>query len=269
MAGESELARPVTMGGDPPYPPAQPDDAAQAADDLARREGGLADELREGRAPPTIAAALIAWAVTLTPAAFGRGASYLAAGSGVLALACGIGGPLLARTRPRLGRHLGISLFLAFATLTWLAGSQAIHPLRLDSIRGAFGAVAWGVFALSWSDRWSSRAEPLPADPDAPLLLPRAALPPLAVPLATCGVAAAVVFLSLAFLARDPDRALVSQAAALACAVAVVTASATVATSRGKPRSSSGRRLTPPVVRALLLLVTVAIAGAVITALRY
>src|SRR5262249_30298918 len=104
---------------------------------------------------------------------------------------------------------------------------------------------------------------------EVPLLLPRTALPGLAVPLAAIGVVAALAFIVMAFRARDPDRALVSQAAALACAVAVVTAAGVVSTSRRKYRPPSGRRLTPAVVRALLLLVTVAIAGAVITALRY
>jgi len=229
----------------------------------------LAAELREGRAPTTIGAAVIAWALTLAPAGFGRGSPWSASVLSVAALGAGIGGALVARTRPRLGRHLGISLFAALATWTWLLGSPSIHPLRLDPIRGVFGAVAWGVFALSWSERWSSSAEPVPVDPEAPLLLPRAALPPLATVITGLGVAAAVGYLALAFQVREPDRALVSQAVALACAVAVVTASGVVATVRGKHRPPTGRRLTPPVVRALLLLVTTAIAGAVIiTVLR-
>jgi len=106
-------------------------------------------------------------------------------------------------------------------------------------------------------------------DPEAPLLLPRAALPAVATTITALGVAMALGYLALAFRVREPDRALVSQAVALACAVAVVTAAGVVATVRGKYRPPSGRRLTPTVVRALLLLVTTAIAGAVImTALR-
>lgn len=229
----------------------------------------LAAELREGRAPPTVVAALIAWALTLVPTGFGRGASWMVTLLSLCALGAGLGGPLLSLRRPLLGRHLGISLFAALATLTWLADGRAIHPLRLDPVRGLLGAVAWGVFALSWSERWGSRAAPAPADPEAPLLLPRSALPALATTVSALGVAAALLYLALAFRVRDPDRALVSQAAALGCAVAVVTASGIVATVRGKHRSPTGRRLTPPVVRALLLLVTTAIAGAVmITALR-
>jgi hypothetical protein len=228
----------------------------------------LALELREGRTPPTLAAVLIAWAITLAPSGFGRGASLLTGTFAVAALGAGIGGALLSRRKPRTGRHVGISLFAALAALTWLADGHAIHPLRLDPIRGLLGAVAWGVFALSWSERWGSHVEPVPVDPDAPLLLPRSSLPPLSAAIAVLGVTAALGFLAIAFQIRDPDRALVSQAIALACAVAVVTAAGVVATARGKARSSSGRRLTPPVVRALLLLVTAAIAGAVITALR-
>lgn len=226
----------------------------------------MALELREGNAPPTIAAALVAWALTLLPSGFGRGAAWYTTVLAVSALGAGLGGPLLARTRPRPGRHLGISLFAFLATLTWLSDERAIHPLRLDPIRGLLGAVAWGVFALSWSERWSLRGEPVPVDPEAPLLLPRASLPALATAVSALGVAAALLFLALAFRVRDPDRALVSQAVALACAVAVVIASGTIATARGKPRPTSRRRLTPPVVRALLLLVTTAIAGAVIIA---
>jgi hypothetical protein len=227
-------------------------------------------ELREGRTPPTLAAVLIAWALTLAPTGFGRGASWLTGLLALAALGAGIGGALVARKRARAGRHLGISLFALLGVITWLSDSRAIHPLRLDPIRGVLGAVAWGVFALAWSERWGSRSEPVPVDPEAPLLLPRASLPALATTVAGLGVAAALVFLGLAFRVRDPDRALVTQAVALASAVAVVSASGVVATSRGKARLPAGRRLTPPVIRALLLLVTTAIAGAVImvTALR-
>jgi hypothetical protein len=228
----------------------------------------LATELREGRAPPTIAAVMIAWVLTLGPSGFGRGASILAGLLSVVALGAGLAGPLVARTRPRLGRHIGISLFAAFATGTWLVDAYPIHPTRLDPVRGVLGAIAWGVFALAWSERWSSESAPVAADPDAPLLLPRAELAPLATPVTAIGVVFAIGYLTLAFQVRDPERSLVTQTTALACAVAVVVASGVVATARGKPRTDSARRLTPPVVRALLLLVTTAVAGAVITALR-
>jgi hypothetical protein len=91
---------------------------------------------------------------------------------------------------------------------------------------------------------------------------------PLAAPLASVGIVSALGYVALAFRVRDTERAVVTQAVALACAVAVVVGAGAVATLWGKPRAPSTRKLNPPVVRALLLLVTTAIAGAVITALR-
>lgn len=242
-----------------------PDEAAEGTPGERSR---LADELRVGRTSPTLVAVLIAWAATLAPAGFARGATLGASFLSLAALAAGLAGPVLARKDPRTGRYVGISLFVVLAVATWLLGSHAIHPVRLDPIRGVFGAIAWGVFALSWSDRWGPRPEAVPADPEAPLLLPRAALQLGAVPITAVAVAASVVYLVLAFQVRDPDRALLAQAAALACGVAMVAAAGVVATSRDKRRPSSGRRLTPPVVRALLLLCAVAVAGAIVTALR-
>lgn len=229
----------------------------------------LAAELAGGRAPTTMLAVLIAWAATVAPSGFGRGAPAVASLAAIASLISGLGGPVLSRQHARAGRHLGISVFVAAAVITWLLGAPAIHPLRLDPIRGVFGAIAWGVFALSWSERWGPRPAAIPADPDAPLLLPRSSLPLAATLITGLGIALAVGYLALAFLVRDPDRALGAQAVALACSVALVTAAGIVATARGKRRSSSGgRRLTPTVVRALLLLVTAAVAGAVVTALR-
>jgi hypothetical protein len=258
--------------GDADAPPERDGDvdtrALEARLGLAPRSK-LGQELAEGRTPPTLVAAAIAWAVTLAPVGFGRGAPTLAAVLAVGALGAGLGGAVLARTRPRAGRHVGISLFVGLATATWLAGAQALQPARLDMVRGVFGAVAWGVFALSWSDRWSSQRAAVPHDPEAPLLLARSELPVLATWVAALGVAFGLVYLVLAWQVRDPDRSLVAQAIGLLCAVGMVTGASVVATARGKARSTGGRRLTSPVVRALLVLVGVAVTGAVyMTAMR-
>ena len=242
-----------------------PSDAVEAS--IGRPAGLLPRELREGRAAPILVASMISWAITVAPVGFGRGASIVAGLVAILGLGAGLGGALLLAKRPPLARHVGISAFLGLAVLTWLANPAAIHPLRLDPIRGAFGAVAWGVFALAWSERWGPRARAVPTDPDAPSLQARSALAPVAQPIAALGVVASLVYLVFAFRVRDPDRALVAQALALACSVAVVTAASTVATARGKSRGPAGR-LTAPVIRALLFLVTFAIAGAIVTILR-
>ncbi len=109
--------------------------------------------------------------------------------------------PFLARRNARAGRHLGISLFVALSVGQWLLGAQAI-PSPSDSTRSARVArrdFAWGVFALSWSDRWGPGPAAIPADPGAPLLF-RAALPFGAVPITALAVAAALALLLAARL---------------------------------------------------------------------
>lgn len=246
----------------------QGSEATAAEDERAPRKPDLAAELREGRAPPTLVAALIAWAITVAPVGFSRGQTWISALFALLAIASGLAGPFFLARRPKIGRHLGISLFVAFSLGAWMANAGAIHPLRLEPIRGVLGAVAWGVFALSWSDRWSGAPTALPADPDSPLLLPRSALPGLASPIALIGVIASLVYLVLAFRVREPERALVAQALALACSIGVVSAGATVAVARGKARSTGGRQMTAPAIRALLFLVTFGAAGALVILLR-
>ena len=245
--------------------PIQPAEGAPGGRDtpLTRLERGL----REGRAAQATLAALAAWTITVAPAAFARGSPWPARVLAVLALPAGAGAPFLAVFRRRLARHIGISSFLALATLSWLLASPAIQPARLDPVRAAIGAVSWGVFALSWRDRWPTGRQ-LDPDPDAPILQARAHLPPLSVPLAGAGALGGLAVLLVAWRVRDPDRALLAEAAAIACAVALTTAAASVAIFRGRRLPSASRRLTRHAVRPLLLLVTFAVLGAVVMMLR-
>lgn len=224
-------------------------------------------ELRENGPPPTILAAVVAWAITLAPAALARSSPRSAVFFAVAAVLAGVTGPLLLPVHPRLGRHIGISLFLGLATLTWLLASPTIQPARLDPMRAAIGAVAWGVFALSWNERWKSKMQP-EIDPQAPALQARSTLPRLAVPIAGVGILAGLGYLIIAWRVRELDRALFAHALALACAVAVITSAATVAVARGRISSSSSRRLTAQALRPLILLVALAVGGAVLIVLR-
>lgn len=217
--------------------------------------------------PQTILAALVAWSVTLAPAAFSRSAPRGAGVLAILALIAGTAGPLFMTTRPRLSRHIGISVFLALAVITWLLASPAIQPARTDPLRAAIGAVAWGVFALSWNERWTSKSSE-ELDPHAPSLPARATLPRLSVPIAAIGVLAGLTYAAMAWRVRDVDRALMAHAVAISCAVAVITAAATVATGRGKRPIGGSRRVTSQALRALILLVALAIVGAVILSVR-
>jgi hypothetical protein len=225
-------------------------------------------ELREGGTAQTLLAVVAAWSITLAPAAFARGSSALSTLLALLALIAGLGGPLLVPTRPRLARHIGISAFAALATATWLAASPAIQPGRLDPTRAVIGAVAWGVYALTWRERWQTPQSDTPADPLAPVLQARATLPALSRPLTALGIVIGLSYLTLAWRARDADRALATQAVAIAAATAVITASAVVALARGKRQPGGARRLTPSAVRSLILFALFGLAGLIMIGLH-
>ena len=245
----------------------QGDDDALAA----RDKGGIAGALREPGTLQRLLCASVAWTVTVAPVGFSVFATTSAHLLAVVALASAIVGPALAVRYRQSGRHIGISLFLAASAATWLLTPQAINPARADTIRAAIGAIAWGVYALSWGEPWTAFGaveRKQEQDPLAAPLRARARLAPFAVPIATVGVVAAMVAMLTAWQVRDPSRAVIAQALGVAVSVALVTASATLAVSRGKARAASDRKVTSAVVRALVLLVGVAVLGAVLLALR-
>jgi hypothetical protein len=247
---------------------AEPVDPPGAAAGAPLAERPLLARARDAKTAQAGLAAVLAWSMTVAPAAFARGLASprLAGALAVVAIGCGVGGPLLAARDKRLGRHLGVTVFLSLSVMTWLVAAQAIAPARLDPTRGALGALAWGIFALAWSDRWQ-RPGAGAVDPSAPALVARAALPPLAVPIAAAGALAGVVLLVLAWRVRDPERAVVAQALTALCAVAVMSAAASVAIGRGK-RATGSRRLGVHATRPLLILAAFAVAGAAVIALR-
>src|SRR5688572_18702247 len=65
--------------------------------------------MREGRALQAMLAALVAWTITVAPAAFARGVPLSARIVAALAVVCGMAAPPLSLSRRRAARHLGIS----------------------------------------------------------------------------------------------------------------------------------------------------------------
>jgi len=213
-----------------------------------------------------IACAAFAWAVTVAPAVIVRSSTWPARAVAVLAFLAGVIGPVVAARKKRVGRHVGISAFLAFTTGVWLLSSRAIAIEQVDPVLAAIGAVSWGVFAFSWGEPWRLRDDADATEPGA-LLRARAELPMLSVPIAALGVVGALALLLLAFRVRDPSRALPAQAAGIGLGVALVTAAAHLAVNRGKahqPQPTASKSAT----RAVLLLVVVAFLGGVLLVVR-
>ncbi len=240
-----------SVGGDSaPEAPAPPSPIAASRGLLA--EPGVVQR---------VAGAGFAWAVTIAPAAFSRAGGWLERTIAIACLAAGVAGPIFMPTRKRIGRQLGITLFPALATVAWLLASSALDPARLDSVRAGIGAIAWGVYAFSWGEPWRFRTE-APQDDAGGVLRARSTLPSGAVPIAAAGVIASLGLLILGWSVREPSRALVAQAASVGLAVALVGASAHVATSRGKGRRPVHAALPREALRAIVALLVVALVGA-------
>lgn len=220
------------------------------------------------RTPQTMIAALLAWSITVAPAAFARGSAPAARPLALLALIAGLAGPLFLSERRKIGRHLGITAFLALSVAAWLFSLHALSPLRLSPFRAATGSVAWAIFALSWREVWPRPADPREADAQSAILPARSNLPALSIPILTAAVCGALLIVLAGFRTREAERGLVAQALAVACGVALVSAAATIATTLGRRQLGSGRRFTAITVRALVSLVIVAVGGALYIMLR-
>lgn len=178
--------------------------------------GGLATILLPG---------VYAWGATVAWPTFAvPGSSPVARVAALAAAALLLAGPLLARRHLRSGRALGVLGFVGASAAAWGALDAAIRPPQLDSVRGALGALAWGLFALGWGT-FPGRTRLPEEDPHAVLtgrLAPRARLP-RAITLGFSGLLGVALGLPLlAWRVQRPGVALLAHAAALAGAVALL-----------------------------------------------
>jgi len=204
---------------------------AEAPFDLGKGAAeGLASSSRLGRhALRGLAAILLpgfyAWGATVGFPAFsakaGSPVARVAAAGALLALASG---PWVAQRWLLAGRAIGVLGFAGFSAAAWGALGEELRAPRLDPVRSALGALAWGLFALGWGN-FPSRTR-LPEDDPHALLASR--LPPRArVALATqIGfgglLAISVALPSLAWRVERAGVALLAHALGLAASVALL-----------------------------------------------
>lgn len=246
-------------------PPARAGDLGAAAPRL--EHGAVAPRIErpvlvhDKQAAQAALTSLLAWGITVAPAAFARTSPVTARVTAVAAVAAGVVGALLAGARPRLGRALGVTAFLTLMTVTWLLAPAAIHPDRLDPIHASLGSVALALYAFSWR---APRPGPHAAHSEGRELSleARARLPRSVVPVAALSIVAAFTCVELAWRTREVERALLAQAAALVCATTLVSAGTIIALRRGAAVPSGRRGLPAPAWRALLGLAAILLGGA-------
>lgn len=211
---------------------------------------------------------MVAWVITVAPMASGSRAGHLERVLAALALLAGLSAPVLIFVRPRLARHVGLTGFVAAALLVWLASSLGggLAMPETDRVRALLGAVAWALYALSWSHPYDVPLGKLAQDTDAveaTSLPPRRRLPPLALGVTLGGTAAAAICLALAWRISDPSRAVLGHVIAVAAAVALLAAASTVAVLTTRARRvrsiiwAQPRTVMRPLLRSIVVLVAV------------
>lgn len=210
--------------------------------------GGLATILLPG---------IYAWGATVAWPAFAvSGGSPVARAAAAVAAILLFTGPLVARRHLRSGRALGVLGFVGASAAAWGALDAAIRPPQLDTVRGALGALAWGLFALGWGT-FPGRTRLPEEDPHAVLtgrLAPRARLPK-SISFGFAGLLAVALGLPLlAWRVERPGVALLAHAAALAGSVALLGVGSRVLLSPKGPARVKSPRLWIVLLCAWLLL---------------
>ncbi len=176
-----------------------------------------------------------AWAATVLYPVAAHGTGVHARVSAALAMMLLLSGVAVGKQRPALGRTLGLHGFVAACVATWLLVGTSLAVDRLDPVKAALGGIGWVVFAFGWG---ASR-EPTRVPEDDPRALPGAPLAPKghlpagAFLILAVAITGATLPIGLAWRVTRPSHALLAQAVSIACAVALISSGAQIATRRG------------------------------------
>jgi hypothetical protein len=204
---------------------------------------------------------LYAWGVTVAPAAWAHGGSWVAKVAALTALAFLVGGVAaegILGERARVGALWG---FVLGSALTWSAAPAALAVTRVDAPRGIAGMLGWGLFAFASA----APAVPVPAETDRVVvepadLAPRRGLKRGDAAYVVVGAVLAGVLQVFGWQVAGAERSLLVRFVALAAGLASIGAWTEVGLARHRPRA----RLSPArrVARALVPLVLLSLLGA-------
>jgi len=180
-----------------------------------------------------------AWAVTVAPAAWSRGAPLLAKIIACMGLGSLVLAVVLERRWARYARPVSVWGLVSTSALVWALAPAALLPNRIDAARGVAGMIGWGLFALA------SAAPALPRDADAARIVdgaplrPRAKIPRGDAWFIGAGTAMAIGLQAVGWNVVVPERALLVRLVSLAAGLAVIGAATQIALGR------HGRRIRP------------------------
>lgn len=235
---------------------------------------------------------LYAWAVTVMPAAWSRGAPVLAKTAAIVGVIALVTAPLVegaaspagakreepagaswrprAWTGPTWARAWSVWGFVLSSAMVWALAPAALSSARFDGVRGALGMVGWALFAFA------SAGPALRSDPVASArivrntsLKPRSEVPRGDGLYIGAGVVIALGLQAIGWGVSTPERAVLVRLVTVVCGIAILGGTTSIALARHGTRQEASRKVR--VRRALpwlVLLVVVGIAGAVLAGFR-
>jgi hypothetical protein len=211
-----------------------------------------------------------AWAVTVAPAAFGKGSPAVAEAAAAIGLALVFLAPICERRWASVGRVMSIWGLVTTSLLVWvLAPGHAEGSGHSDTLRSIAGMFGWALFALAHV------APALPgreraSDDLSRRLTPRGERGRSDAGILGVAIAIAVLLQCIGWQAEEAETRVLVRLVSLAAGVMVVGASASIVVSRHAPqRALSAPRRVKRAALPLVLLGLWVLAGAVyVLALR-
>jgi hypothetical protein len=208
---------------------------------LLARFGGL------GATAQAMVPCVYAWAVSVAPAAFVRGAPTASKGAAVLGVLLVGLAPLLEARAPSVARIVSIWGLVTTSLVVWvLAPGAWTKPASPDPLRGVLGMLGWGLFALATA----SPALPRPRSAGGAglslsrHLKPRADSGNVDAVILAAGLLLAALPQAVGWRADVPERAVLVRLAGLSASVLIVGAASSLVVLRHTPHRtlSAGRR---------------------------
>jgi hypothetical protein len=251
---------------------------------------------------------LYAWAITVAPAAWSRGAPLLAQVASLIGVFALVSAPLvegagpavspveapidpnagppsarsgapakrtslvrtiLSWTGPTWARAWSVWGFVLSSAIVWALAPSALSAARLDGVRGALGMVGWALFAFA------SAGPALRPDPDAAgrivastSLKPRSELPRGDGLYVTVGVVIALSMQAVGWGIPVPERAVLVRLVTVVCGIAVLGGTTSLALARHSSRAPASKGRLRRAMPWLVMLVLFVISGVVLGVAR-
>jgi hypothetical protein len=230
-----------------------------------RADGPIRRLLASGAAAQASVPGAYAWALTVAPSAWARGASAVAKVAAVVALLALVGGAAGERRWGERARIASLWAFVLASALTWSAAPSTLGPLRVDAPRAIAGMLGWGLFALVLAAPTAHGGRAPAPEMDHDALASRNRVASGDTVYLCAGIAVAVVVQLVGWRVSSPERALLVRFVALSAGLATVGATAQIAIARHLHRSDAPRAVRlRRAATALTLLGMLAIAAALL-----